>query len=66
MRAEGHPAAGLYPIGMVRDEARLSRTRNSDDAVLAALLMQAAGMSVMAPKEGGEYFQSLIGSLTED
>lgn len=51
---------------MVRDEAFLARKRTNEDAVLVGLLMQAAGMSEMVPKEGGEFFQSLIGSLTED
>lgn len=66
MRANGHPDAGLYPIGMVRDEARLVRKRVNEDTVLFGLMVQAAGMSIMAPKEGGEFFRSLIGSLSEE
>lgn len=66
MRDHGHPNADLYPVGMVRDEAAIVRARVNADIVAIGLLVQAAGMSVMAPEAGGEYFQSLIGSMIED
>lgn len=51
---------------MVRDEAAIARKRENGQAVLQGILVQAAGMSVMAPTEGGEFFRGLVGSLTED
>lgn len=61
----GHPDAGLYPIGVVRDEVAIIRHRLNMEMVTNATLTQGAMLSVLS-EEGSKYFKELSSSLTED
>jgi hypothetical protein len=61
----GHPDAGLYPFGVVWDEAELVVQRLNNQQATAAILIQAAISSVLA-EEGGKQFGDLIDRLTGD
>lgn len=62
--ANGHPNAGLYPLGMLNDEAALVIEQENNRIVTEATLIQAAATSVLS-KEGGEYFRDLLEGLSE-
>jgi len=63
--ANGHPHAGLYPLGMLNDEAGLVIERQNNLLASEAVLLQAAASTLFA-EEAGQHFNELIERMTEE
>lgn len=63
--ANGHPDAGLYPIGRVHDEAELVSQRISQQMASESVLIQLAVSSVLS-EDAGKLFGQEIKRLSEE
>lgn len=59
MLANGHPDAGLYPLGMLWVESQLVVERQNQQAVTNAVLLQLAVGSILSKKTGSEFKKTL-------
>lgn len=57
--ANGHPDAGLYPLGMLWVESQLVVERQNQQAVTNAVLLQLAVGSILSKKTGSEFKKTL-------
>lgn len=63
--ANGHRNAGLYPIGMLHDEAALVIERENNRMASEAVLFQSAAATILAGEEGFKAFNELIDRVRE-
>ncbi len=60
--SHGHLDAGSYPLGFLKDEARLVVERENHRMATEGTIIQGAGLSLFG-KEGGEHFRKLLEAL---
>lgn len=68
LKANGHPDASDYPIGMMFDEARLVVDRQNREMATIGVVIQSATATtgMTAGKEAGNHFKRLIEDLNGD
>ncbi|PAL23539.1 hypothetical protein [Sphingopyxis sp. GW247-27LB] len=66
MRAHGHTNVGLYPIHLIREEARIIEERLSMDLASHLTGMTMVGASLLGGKEGTRLLNDFIEGLTEE